>query len=365
MDRRTWIGAMVGGLVLPPAARAAEGGPLLLGAAWRGPRDGDPHHVGVLEADWARAEVRIRHAQPVPSRPHGLLAEADGALVAVALRPGAWIQRSDARGRLMQRVGADADGGRTTFGGHAAASLDGRWLYTTETETSSGEGRIGVRDAATLRKVDEWPSHGIEPHQLLIDPDGHVVIAHGGIRRGPGDAKRELERMDPSFVRLDGRTGVLLGRWRLADPRLSIRHMAWSGEGGERRLGLALQAEHDDPARRVEAPALAVWDGNALRAATRHAGAMGHAGDIAPAAGGGFVISHAKAQRVWWWRPDAPDELTVVARLAEAYALAASDGGAVVVAAARGVGRWHPAEPAALLPWPQPMALDNHWVAWV
>ena len=368
MDRRTWIAAMAGGLAWPLAAHADDADdpdrPLLLGAAWRGPRETDVHHVGMLEADWKRAEVRIRHAAPVPSRPHGLLAEADGALVAVALRPGAWIQRIDAHGRLMQRVYAGDDGGGTTFGGHAAPSLDGRWLYTSETDTASGEGRIGVRDARTLRKVDEWRSGGIEPHQLLVDVDGHVVVAHGGIRRGPGDAKRELDRMDSSLVRLDGRHGALLGQWRLPDARISIRHMAWSGEGGARLLGLALQAEHDEPARRAEAPALAVWDGVTLRAATRHAGAMGHAGDIAPAAGGGFVVSHAKAQRAWWWRPDAPDELAEVARLTEAYALAAGGGGGVVIAAARGIGRWHPARPAALLPWPQPMALDNHWVAW-
>lgn len=364
MDRRHCIAALAGGLLLPIAARADDDRPLRLGAAWRGPREEDVHHVGVLDVDWTQGEVRIRHALPVPSRPHGLLAEPDGALVAVALRPGAWIQRSDAEGRLMQRVAADADGGGTTFGGHAAASLDGRWLYTSETHTPSGEGRIGVRDAATLRKHDEWPSHGIEPHQLLIDAQGHVVVANGGLRRGPRDEKRELDRMDSSLVRLDGRTGALLGQWRLPDPRLSIRHMAWSGEGAPRRLGLALQAEHEDPLRRVESPALAVWDGVALRAATRHAGAMGYAGDIAPAAGGGFVISHAKAQRAWLWQPGQPDELVVVARLTEAYALTASGGGDVVVAAARGIGRWHPTRPPALLPWPQPMALDNHWVAW-
>ena len=31
-------------------------------------------------------------------------------------------------------------------------------------------------------------------------------------------------------------------------------------------------------------------------------------------------------------------------------------------ATALGLGRWHPRAPPMLLPWPQPMALDNHWV---
>jgi hypothetical protein len=66
-----------------------------------------------------------------------------------------------------------------------------------------------------------------------------------------------------------------------------------------------------------------------------------------------------------WWRHDRPSELTLVARLQEACALAASPGqpGGVVISAARGIGRWHPAMPAAMLPWPEPMAVDNHWIA--
>jgi hypothetical protein len=32
------------------------------------------------------------------------------------------------------------------------------------------------------------------------------------------------------------------------------------------------------------------------------------------------------------------------------------------MAAAKGIGRWHPQQPAAMLAWPAPMAFDNHWV---
>jgi hypothetical protein len=37
-------------------------------------------------------------------------------------------------------------------------------------------------------------------------------------------------------------------------------------------------------------------------------------------------------------------------------------GGGILVATAVGMGRWHPEAQPTLLPWPQPMALDNHWV---
>ena len=50
--------------------------------------------------------------------------------------------------------------------------------------------------------------------------------------------------MNSSLVRLDGDTGALLGRWRLHDPRLRLRHLA--GHPGRKVLGIALQAEHDD-----------------------------------------------------------------------------------------------------------------------
>ena len=89
---------------------------------------------------------------------------------------------------------------------------------------SAARGRIGVRDAKTLQRLDTWDSHGIEPHQLLVDRQGALMIANGGIPRTLADKKFDLERMESSLVRLDGRSGKLLRRWQLADPRLSGRH---------------------------------------------------------------------------------------------------------------------------------------------
>ena len=57
--------------------------------------------------------------------------------------------------------------------------------------------------------------------------------------------------------------------------------------------------------------------------------------------------------------------VSTVAAIKETYALApwaGPTGGGVLVATALGLGRWHPTAAPALLPWPQPMALDNHWV---
>ena len=40
----------------------------------------------------------------------------------------------------------------------------------------------------------------------------------------------------------------------------------------------------------------------------------------------------------------------------------AQDGGGIVVATAYGLGSWHPSTPPNILPWPEAMALDNHWI---
>lgn len=354
MQRRDLLLCLAGTALLPAGADTGNG---RLGAAWRGARDDSPHHVGVLEVDWERQSLRIAGAVATPGRPHGLLPEPGGGLIAVALRPGRWLMRLDARGRVATRLDIADESPPRRFDGHVVAAADGRVLYTTETDTRSGAGRIGVRDAESFRKLDDWPSHGLEPHQLLTDSDGGVVVANGGIRRGPEDRKLDLDRMDSSLVRLDARSGALRGHWKLPDARLSMRHLAWGRDG---RLGIALQAEHDDVETRRVAPALAVWDGERL---STPPGGEGYAGDIAAAPGGGFVISHAQRNVAWWWHPAAPERMVTVAQLQRAYALAGAEWNpTVLIAAARGLARWHPTEPGAMLPWPEPMALDNHMV---
>ncbi len=80
--------------------------------------------------------------------------------------------------------------------------------------------------------------------------------------------------------------------------------------------------------------------------------------------GGGFALSGQRANCAVVWRPDRPADLGRIAAVNEPCALAPwVDGdGAVLIAGARGIGRWHPERPAAMLAWPTSMALDNHWV---
>lgn len=330
--------------------------------------------VGLFELDWRAAQVRIKSTLAVPTRTHGLLVQPDGGFVAVAVRPGAWIVRCDAKGQAVQWLRMDSEPEGRTLDGHVCASADGQWLYTAETSAGSGQGWVSVRDSQTLRKVAQWRTFGVEPHQLLLDASGKLMVANGGILRAEGDKKRDLQLMDSSLVRMDPATGERLGQWRLKDPRLGIRHMAWShpvgasdGTSGAAKplLGIALQNEHDDLIRRRASPVLAVWDGDAIQTPALGEGGGGYSGDIVASPDGGFVLSCLRTNTAFHWSPQAPDALTVIAQLQDAGALThwplARHAAGALLGSARGVARWHPALPPVFLKWPVGLALDNHW----
>lgn len=349
--RREWLLAALAG---PAWSQVADGPALAL--SWRGPAEGDPFAVGVFELP-ASGAPRLRWQAPVPGRAHGLAALPGGGLLVVAARPGPWLLRLDSRGQVQARARPADEPDGHTLDGHALLSGNGQCLLTPQTDPK-GLGWLAWRDPRTLALVHRTPVHGVDPHHLVLDADGHVLLALGGIRRTPDGRKVELERMQSALVRLHRDSGALLGRWQLDDPRLSLRHLAWSGEAAERRLGVALQAEHDQPAERAAAPLLAVWDGQRLQPQLAGAGHAGYAGDIAPAGADGFALSAQKAGRGLVWSPRAQGEF---ARFAEPCALAGA-GGAVWLAGAAGLARWHPAEAPAMWRWPQPMVADNHWV---
>lgn len=369
MNRRQMLLALAGMAAMPKLSLAASAAHrAIIGAAWRGPNKSDPYFAGMLHADWERKRIDIGYAVPLPSRPHGLLPEADGGLLVIGARPGGWMLRCDAEGRIVQQLDMAEEGASVRLNGHVVVSANGNLLYTTETNLTTGQGKVGVREFKTLKKVAEWETRGIDPHQLLLDHQGNLMVANGGVPRTPADKKYDLHRMDPSLVRIDQHNGQLLRQWRLDDPRLSLRHLAWSRApvDADSYLGIAIQAEHEDAVKRSVAPILAILDGDELSVPTRANDGFGYAGDIAAAYNGGFALSSNQVGLAQLWHPAIPDKLSRIVELEEAYALTGwngpGKGGGVLVATALGLVRWHPTAKAALLPWPKPMALDNHWV---
>ena len=341
--------------------------PIAVAAAWRGPSKGDAYQAGILEARWDTNQVAIRQATVLPGRAHDIHAEADGGLLAVAYRFGDWLLRTDAQGKVMRQLSLRDEGSRL-MAGHAAYSADGAVLYVTEIDSRDNQGWVSVRDAQSFKKLAEWRSQGADPHQLVVDRDGSLLVANGGVARNPqNDRKLSLTHMDSSLVRLDARTGAMLGQWRLDDRRLSLRHMDWNQPNSKdgALLGIAMLAEHEDAATRAQAPVLAVFDGDQLSLPSSQGDGIGYCGNIVAAHGGGFMLS-STAEKALLWHPGIPQKLQTVVDMRETYALAAWPGpdarGGVIIATAVGLLRWHPSLPAKLLAWPQPMAIDNHWM---
>jgi hypothetical protein len=318
-----------------------------LAAAWD---DASGSHVGVLRRHgdgW-----RAARALDVPTRAHGLVAEPGGTVLAVARRPGDWLLRFDAasgRARAWHWIEPER-----RFTGHAV--IDGAWLYTGETDLASGAGFIGARDARTLRRIAEWPTHGIDPHALLLDGDA-LWVANGGVPSAPesGRARVPGARIDSSLVRLSTRDGTLRGQWRVDDAWLSLRHLARGADGA---IGIAMQAEHADAGARAAAPLLARFDGLALRCCAHDGMSLaGYGGDIA-ALLDGWAVSAPRADAVALW--DARGAWRGRVPQADACALAAhgagwyaGSGGAVLEVAA-GAARRRAVDGA--------LKLDNHWL---
>jgi hypothetical protein len=182
------------------------------------------------------------------------------------------------------------------------------------------------------------------------------------------DQRLKQQRMDASLVALHPGTGELLGQWRLADPYLSIRHLAFDMHAG--RLGIALQAEHPDVQARHTAPVLAVWDGTVLRAAEAQPALQGYGGDIVAlphTMSGGFAVSCARADALALF--DAQGRWRETLSYPGAYALAGQAdqvwlGGEPDILCLDGDGPSHPTQnlravQAGLSDW----HWDNHWVA--
>lgn len=242
MQRRLFLTALAGGLMLPAATRvlAAAVVDTAPGARYLGARAGGEDRYFLTAFD---ADGRLAYDVPLPGRGHGIaLAPDRSQAVLVARRPGTFLVVFDtATGAVVQRLESRPD---RHFFGHAVFSADGRRLYTTENDFEHGRGVIGVRDVADgYRQAGEFPSHGIEPHDLrLCRNDRTLVVANGGIHTHPdfGRAKLNLDTMSSSLVYLEAGTGGLLEEQRLPEEfrLLSLRHLAVTADD---RVCVAMQ----------------------------------------------------------------------------------------------------------------------------
>ena len=131
------------------------------------------------------------------------------------------------------------------FYGHACYSLDGKLLYVTENDTLSLDGKIGIYDADDhYKKIAEFDSYGIGPHELIMHPDGEtLVIANGGIKTEQASrAELNLDSMRPSLVYLNRHNGDLFEQIIPEHNQMSVRHLAMHNDGTV-MIGIQFQGE--------------------------------------------------------------------------------------------------------------------------
>lgn len=162
----------------------------------------------------------------------------------MARRPGTFALVVDcATGQTRERLIAPEG---HHFYGHAAFSGDGRYLFTTENAYGSGDGRIGVWDrAAGFKRVSEFSSGGVGPHEVIMLPDGNLAVANGGIRTHPhtGREKLNLDTMRSNLTLLT-QAGEIKDQAQVPHHmRLnSLRHIAALPDG---TVGCGLQWQGD------------------------------------------------------------------------------------------------------------------------
>jgi uncharacterized protein len=224
IDRRSLLlGAAAGALAGLPA-HAGLATPTLYAAARKG---ADGHYsVAAFTADGR--DVR---ALALPGRGHDVTVSPDNRwCVVFARRPGSFAVAFSPDNRhapLAFTTPPDRH-----FYGHGVFSRDGRLLYATENDFDGARGVIGIYDVgAGFRRVGEFSSGGVGPHDLALLQKGRVlVVANGGLREHPdfGGGRRILnpDAIATTLAYIDLGAGALLERHDLGVAgALSLRHL--------------------------------------------------------------------------------------------------------------------------------------------
>ena len=175
---------------------------------------------------------------PMPDRGHSFAIDAPrNRAVAFGRQPGFFAVAFDLAGRQPPYT-FDAAPQRHFFG-HGIFSPDGKLMVATENDYEAGRGVLGVYDASRqgiYKRVGEYASGGVGPHEVVLMPDGRTLcVANGGILTHPDYGKLQLnaDTMRPSLAYIDLFSGQLLEQiFRHPDlNRLSIRHLVVDARG--------------------------------------------------------------------------------------------------------------------------------------
>ncbi|MBL6430834.1 MAG: DUF1513 domain-containing protein [Alphaproteobacteria bacterium] len=272
IDRRHLLRHLLSGI-----GAAGLAGTVFGAADAAGRDDDDPFYVAARrEADGSHSVAVVgldgldRLVIPLPGRGHDVtVCRTTGRCLAFARRPGTFAVIFDPLGVNPPSAFAAVPGRH--FYGHGAFSRNGRLAYATENDYAARRGVIGVYDVSgdRPRRIGEFDSGGIGPHDILPMPDGRtLVVANGGIVTHPdtGRKKLNLDDMHPNIALIDSATGDLLGRvdGEAGLSRLSLRHM---DVGADSRVWIGGQYQGSTS---EHPPLIASLDPNEGRLRARH-----------------------------------------------------------------------------------------------
>jgi len=365
LDRRRFLATAVGGAAALTAARAARGSGARAAASSAPFISARADSAGGYLVTGFAADGAVTLDRALPTRGHGTAFAANGKAVHFARRPGRYALALDlATGGVEAQI--DSVDGRH-FEGHGAFSPDGRLLYATENAYEAARGVIGVYDATDgWRRVAEFDSGGMDPHEMRLMPDGvTLVVANGGILTHPDYPQENLDiaGMDPSLAYVDARDGTLVGIHRLAPElaQLSMHHLAVAADG-------TVYVVMQDALKREAPASLIVEHGPGRKIALLDPGPAaldrlrGYCGSAALDGSGNFLaVSSPRGGYVLFWdraanRVAGEMELADVCGLAPAgppgvFLVTSGQGGALLHDAAQGISR----EIAA------PLVRESHW----
>ena len=199
-------------------------------------------------------------AVALPDRGHDIAVAPDGATAVVfGRRPGFFAAVIDLEDGALRHPWRARRAGISTATVPFAA--DGTLLFATENAYETGEGRIALYDTTDgFRRIADWPSHGIGPHDLALSRDGRALVAaNGGVRTHPDRDREKLNLPHHGALgrpdRRDRRRPA--GRGAAARGLAPVVHPP--------RLGRARRPDRRGPAvgrRPLEpVPLVATWDG--------------------------------------------------------------------------------------------------------
>jgi len=188
----------------------------------------------------------IRFKLQLPARGHGYASHPERTeTIVFGRRPGSFAAVVDAKqGTLLAMIDPPKD---RCFYGHGTFSADGALLYVCEHDDASGNGFIGIYDAARgFKRIGDFGAGGIGPHEVRLMPDGAtLVVAVGGIMTDGNRDKLNTPTMDPSLAYIEAASGRVVEQVRAPAEwhQLSVRHIDLDAEG---RVAIAMQYEGDE-----------------------------------------------------------------------------------------------------------------------